>query len=122
MTWSGPENAPVAEVPDLVGLLVRAARRVAWEAGLVIVAADPDGPPLAASTWPGTWVVTAQRPEPGTTMRYRGSVVVAFEQWPPGDESGDREPLPPEPPPGLKAETVAEAEAEADPDGAVGSP
>lgn len=101
MTWSGPENAAAVKVPDLVGLLVRAAREVAWDAGLVIASADPDGPPLAALTWPGTWVVTAQHPEPGSMMRYRGSVVVDFETRPPGGESGDREPLRPVPPPAM---------------------
>lgn len=113
MSWSGPENVAEAVVPDLVGMLVADARKSAWAVGLVAVAADPDGPPLGALTWPGTWIVTAQRPQPGTVLHYRGSVVVDFEKWSPGDESGDREPLQPTEPPGaLHAERDPEESGE----------
>jgi len=66
---------------------------------VVIAAEDPDGPPLGSLTWPGVWVVTAQRPAPGAILRRRGSVVVDFEQASPGDEAGDQEPRSPLPPP-----------------------
>lgn len=80
MSWTGPSTADEVTVPDIVGLTVTHARKVAWQAGVVIAAADPDGPPLRALTWPGVWVVTAQHPAPGSRMRRRGSLVVEFEQ------------------------------------------
>jgi hypothetical protein len=98
MTWNGPANADEVTVPNVVGLTVTVARQVALEAGVVIVAEDPDGPPLGALTWPGVWVVTAQRPAPGTVIRNLGSVVVEFQEWSGGDAAGDREPRRPLPP------------------------
>ena len=50
MAWMGPSSADEVTVPDIVGLIVTRAREVAWEAGLVIAAADPDGPPVRALT------------------------------------------------------------------------
>jgi hypothetical protein len=97
MTWIGPAGAEEVEVPDLIGLIVSVARIVARDTGLVIAAADPDGPPLAALTWPGAWVVVSQRPPPGATLRRNGTVVVDCQQWPPSDEVGDREPRRPLP-------------------------
>ena len=76
MTWLGPEGAAPVEVPDVVGLEVSAARKLAWKAGVVLVAMDPDGPPLRALTWPGEWTVTAQSLPPGSAMRFRGSLAV----------------------------------------------
>ena len=96
--WIGPSNAEEVKVPNLVGLTVSAARKFAGDAGVVIAAEDPDGPPLSALTWPGVWVVTAQRPAAGAVLRRLGSVVVEFEQASPGDEAGDREPRLPLPP------------------------
>ncbi|MDH6576618.1 PASTA domain-containing protein [Kitasatospora sp. MAP5-34] len=96
MSWMGPSTADEVTVPDIVGLIVTDARKVAWEAGVVIAAADPDGPPVRALTWPGVWVVTAQTPAPGSRMRRRGSLVIEFRKVP-GGEAGDREPRPPSP-------------------------
>ncbi|MGW2643114.1 PASTA domain-containing protein [Streptomyces sp. NPDC001348] len=110
MTWMGPGNADEVTVPDLVGLIVTHARDVAWAAGLVIAADDPDGPPVRALTWPGVWVVTAQRPAPGSRMRRRGSLVVEFKELP-DDGAGDREPR--RPPPELNV-LAAEPAPEAD--------
>jgi hypothetical protein len=87
MTWLGPESAAPVTVPDVVGLEVSAARKVAWEAGVVLVAADPDGPPLGALTWPGVWTVTAQSLAPGSPMRYRGSLAVEYRPGGPTDGS-----------------------------------
>ena len=98
MTWIGPSSADEVRVPSLVGLTVSAARKLAWDAGVVVAAEDPDGPPLGALTWPGVWVVTAQRPAPGSVMRRRGSVVVDFRKGLPGDGAGDHEPRLPLPP------------------------
>jgi hypothetical protein len=98
MTWIGPSSADEVRVPSLVGLTVPAARKVAWDAGVVVAAEDPDGPPLGALTWPGVWVVTAQHPAPGSVMRRRGSVIVDFRKGPPGDETRDHEPRWPLPP------------------------
>ena len=49
-------------MPVLVGLAVPVAREVGHAAAVVVVAADLDGPPLAALTWPGVHVVTSQDP------------------------------------------------------------
>ncbi|WP_042800729.1 PASTA domain-containing protein [Streptomyces sp. C] len=85
MSWTGPSTADEVTVPDVVGLFVTQARKVAWEAGVVIAAADPDGPPVAALTWPGVWVVTAQTPGPGARMRRFGSLVIEFRKVADGD-------------------------------------
>lgn len=98
MTWIGPSNADEVTVPNVVGLTVWDARRVASEAGVVVTAEDPDGPPLGALTWPGVWVVIAQRPAPGSVLQRWGSVVVEFQKWSGGDDAGDREPRQPLPP------------------------
>ncbi|MER5450316.1 PASTA domain-containing protein [Streptomyces sp. NPDC002766] len=109
MTWIGPSNADEVTVPDVVGLIVTQARAVAWQAGLVVAADDPDGPPVGALTWPGVWVVTAQHPAPGSRMRRRGSLVIYFKELP-GGNAGDREPRRPLPyPDGLTAELDPEA-------------
>lgn len=79
MTWEGPEHGERVTVPDVVGLEMRTARKKGNEAGVALGASDPDGPPLGALTWPGRYVVTAQRPAPGTVIRRWGTVVVEFE-------------------------------------------
>lgn len=126
MTWLGPESARSVVVPDVVGLEVSIARKVAWEAGVVLAAADPDGPSLRALTWPGEWTVTGQDLEPGSVMRYRGSLVIRFRPGRPsdgptdtppspggtGDESGDREPRMPKPSPGTLGAERDELEAD----------
>jgi hypothetical protein len=89
MTWMGPETAAPVVVPDVVGLEVTAARKVAWEAGVVLVATDPDGPPLAALTWPGVWTVTTQSLVPGSAMRKRGSLAVECRPGGPSGGSSD---------------------------------
>jgi hypothetical protein len=90
--WIGPSSAEEVTVPHLVGLTVATARKVAWDAGVVIAAEDPDGPPLGALTWPGVWIVTGQRPPAGAVLRRQGSVVVDFEQTSAGGEGGYQEP------------------------------
>lgn len=109
MTWIGPDSAASVVVPDVVGQEVSYARKLAWDAGVVLVAADPDGPPLGALTWPGQWTVTAQSRAPGSAMRYRGSLAIEYRPGgpvagsrgdSPGEESGDREPRRPKPSPG----------------------
>ncbi|MGW6707354.1 PASTA domain-containing protein [Streptomyces sp. NPDC054956] len=90
----GPSTADEVTVPDVVGLAVTEARKVAWDAGVVISAADPDGPPLGALTWPGVWVVTAQHPAPGSRMRRRGSLAIEFEEVPGGEPGPPRPPSP----------------------------
>jgi hypothetical protein len=88
-------SAEPVVVPDLVGLAVEEARRVATEAGVVAASGDPDGPPLAALTWPGRFVVTAQQPPPGTSALRWDSVVVVVR--PDEGGAGDREPRRPRP-------------------------
>jgi hypothetical protein len=101
MAGSGRGRAadPVV-VPDLVGLTVEEARQVATGAGVVPASADPDGPPLAALTWPGRFVVTGQEPQAGTVLLRWDSVVV--EVRPDDGRAGDRVPRKP-PPAGLEA-------------------
>ena len=83
--WADP-----VVVPALVGLTVDDARRVATARGVVPASADADGPPLAALTWPGRYVVTAQEPGPGAVLHRWDSVVVRVRR----DDGGaaDREP------------------------------
>jgi PASTA domain len=76
----------LADVPDLVGMFVREARSVGHRAGVVVTSADLDGPPLGTLTWPGTWVVTAQRPSAGTRLARWDTVVIEFEEVP-GEEA-----------------------------------
>jgi hypothetical protein len=77
--------ASLTDVPDLVGMVVREARTVGHRAGVVVTSADLDGPPLGALTWPGTWVVTAQRPAAGTRLTRWDTVVIEFEEIPGGE-------------------------------------
>ena len=91
------------EMPQLVGMVVADARRTGREAGLVVVSADIDGPPLGGLTWPGIWIVTAQRPAPGTWLSRWDNVVIEFEELRGGDGAGDREPRMPLPDPGALA-------------------
>ncbi len=93
------------EVPQLVGMVVADARQAGHQAGLVVVSADIDGPPLGGLTWPGTWIVTAQRPAPGTWMSRWDNVVIEFTELRGGEGAGDREPrTPPADPGALVAE------------------
>ena len=84
-------------VPDLVGLPVSEAREVGHEAA-VVVAADVDGPPLGALTWPGVWIVTAQDPGSYARVRRWDNVRIMFRRAD-GDEAGDRQPRLPSPSP-----------------------
>lgn len=92
----GPASEEATEVPDVVGLTVSAAYQVATDHGLKLAAADPDGPPLSALTWPGVWLITDQQPAAGAVLRRRGSMVVGFVRAP-DDLAGDREPRRPLP-------------------------
>ena len=84
-------------VPHVVGLPVAEARRIAENAGVVLAQPDPDGPPLAALTWPGDFEVAAQRPAAGAVLRRWDSVVV--DVVPAGGTAGVREPRRPLPDP-----------------------
>jgi hypothetical protein len=99
------------EVPNLVGMIVADARRKGHETGLVVVSADPDGPPLGGLTWPGTWIVTAQHPAPVVRLNRWDNVVIEFEELRGGEGAGDREPRIPLPDPeALAAELEPPAE------------
>ena len=103
MARGGPGGVGQVEVPDLIGMVMVQARRKGHEAGLVVVSADPDGPPLGGLTWPGTWLVTAQHPAPGARISRWGNLVIEFEERRGGDGAGDREPRSPLPGPGALA-------------------
>jgi len=65
-------------VPDLAGMIVADTRQKGHEAGLVVISADPGGPPLGGLTWPGIWIVTAQHPVAGTWLNRWDNVVIEF--------------------------------------------
>jgi hypothetical protein len=94
----GGQRAPdEVQVPLLLGMAVRQARTTGHQAGVVVVSADIDGPPLGSLTWPGVWIVTAQRPAAGAWVQRWENVVIEFEELPGGEAAGDREPLDPRP-------------------------
>ncbi|MYS23718.1 PASTA domain-containing protein [Streptomyces sp. DvalAA-14] len=98
-------HADVVIVPDVVGKTVAEASGIAHEAGLSLAQPDPDGPPLAALTWPGVWLVTEQDPSPGTELYRWDSVRVRFRGAGADGSAGVREPRRPAPDPeGLAAE------------------
>lgn len=84
-------------VPAVVGLHLRDADRVAYNAGLKLARPDPDGPPLAALTWSDDFWVTKQIPPPGTRMWRWDSLVIEWSAQP-GGAAGVREPRRPGPP------------------------
>jgi hypothetical protein len=99
-------RASQAEVPQLVGMSVADARQAGHQAGLVVVSANVDGPPLGGLTWPGIWIVTAQHPAPGTWLPRWDNVVIEFEELRGGEGAGDREPRIPLPDPGVLAVAI----------------
>lgn len=87
---------PPAEVvaPDVVGLTMRDAHRVALAAHVALAQPDPDGPPLSARTWRQPAILLSQDPPPGTPVPRYASVVAT---WTP-EGTGVREPRRPVPP------------------------
>jgi hypothetical protein len=100
MPHGSSREAGQVMVPMLVGMTVADARQAGHQARLVVVSADVDGPPLRALTWPGTWIVTTQRPAAGTWLPGGENVVIEFRELPGGEAAGDREPRTPLPDPG----------------------
>ena len=88
-------RANLAVVPDVVGLSFDDARAVLFQAHLVAVGPDPDGPPLAALGWPNG-VVVEQDPRPGAVLPPGAPVTVWLDR---GGGAGDREPRRPKPSP-----------------------
>lgn len=80
-------------------MVVAEAVEVGLQAGVVVTSAELDGPPLAALTWPGLWLVESQNPKPGTAVDAGSVVRVTFRSGG-GDEAGVREPRLPSPDPG----------------------
>jgi beta-lactam-binding protein with PASTA domain len=83
------EDADWVTVPSLIAMMVSEARSAGQHNGVVVTSADPDGPPLGALTWPGTWIVIAQRPVAGTRVARWSTVVVEFEERRGGSGAGD---------------------------------
>ena len=77
-----PPAGAWATVPSLVGMTVHEARRVGHSSGVVVTSADADGPPLGALTWPGTWIVIAQRPVAGARVARWSMVAIEFKELP----------------------------------------
>lgn len=75
-----------------MGMVVAEAVEVGREAGVVVVASDVDGPPLAALTWPGVWLVVSQIPAPGVQVETGASVTVGFRDAG-GEDAPDRIPV-----------------------------
>ena len=75
----------IVTVPDVMGLPMEEARKVASAAGVVLTQPDADGPPLAALTWPGDFLVTGQTPGVGTRLWRWDSVVVSWRAMNGGD-------------------------------------
>jgi len=84
-------------VPVLVGLTVPAARAVYADIRIVPISRTPDGPGLAAQTWPGRWVVTVQDPEPGVEVAPGDTVIIDFIEDGPANADVMARLLPPKP-------------------------
>jgi hypothetical protein len=97
-------------VPNVLGMLVDDARRVAQAAGVVLAQPDPDGPPLSGLTWRLSVFVHSQAPQAGSVVRRHESVVVT---WGP-DENGVREPRRPHPKAMTGFEEASDAHGELD--------
>jgi hypothetical protein len=97
MTAESWRCTDVVVVPDVVGLHVREAARFAHDAGLTLAQPDPDGPPLAALTWPDDYWITTQHPAAGTRLWRWDPLVVEWSSQP-GHKAGVREPRRPRPP------------------------
>jgi hypothetical protein len=82
-------------VPNVIGMSWEDARKALHERGLVGIGPDPDGPPLAALTWPDG-VVTDQSPESGAKVPPGSAVTLWTDR---GGGSGVREPRRPKPDP-----------------------
>jgi hypothetical protein len=100
MTRESWRRTEPVEVPDVVGLAVSVATQVAYDAGLKLAQPDPDGPPLAALTWPGDFLVTGQSPPPGARLWRWDPLVVSWAAADRGGPAGVREPRLPRTPPG----------------------
>lgn len=104
METAPPGGADPVVVPQFVGLSVHEARQLALSAHVVLTSGRPDGPPLGALTWPGRWVVTAQRPKAREEVPSGSWVVIDFiNLGGGGGGAGDREPRAPAPPAGALA-------------------
>ena len=97
-SWRHTESVTV---PSVLGLHIRDAEQVAYQAGLKLAQPDPDGPPLAALTWPDDYWITGQTPPAGTKLWRWDPLVVDWSPVPGGDGPNVREPLRPTPTPRL---------------------
>ena len=89
-------SADRVTVPDVVGLPFHVGRDVAADAGVALANRDPDGPPIAALTWPGVFYITSQSPAAGSTVYRWDSVGV--ETAPFGEAQSEAERSAPTPP------------------------
>ncbi|GAB3487297.1 PASTA domain-containing protein [Flexivirga lutea] len=96
MSRDSSRYANIVEVPDVVGLHVRDAARVAHVAGLKLAQPDPDGPPMTALTWPDDYWITEQQPPAGSSSRRWDPLVVHWSASP--GQAGVREPRRPSAP------------------------
>ncbi|HXB48657.1 MAG TPA: PASTA domain-containing protein [Streptosporangiaceae bacterium] len=81
MDAESPDAAWVT-VPSLIAMTVSEARSKGQHSGVVVTSADADGPPLGALTWPGTWIVIAQRPVAGARVARWSMVAIEFKELP----------------------------------------
>lgn len=83
-------------MPNVIGLHVRDAQRVASDAGVKLAQPNQDGPPLSALTWPQDFWITKQTPPPGARLWKWDSVIVDW-TGSRGEVVGVREPRRPVP-------------------------
>lgn len=96
--------ARLVTVPDVVGLPFHIGRDRAADAGVVLANPDPDGPPIGALAWPGSYYITRQNPPPGTRLHEWDSVAVEVTKH--GD-GPDRAPVLPRPAPSAGGASAA---------------
>lgn len=77
----GERSADRVTVPDVVGMPFHVGLDVANEAGVKLANPDPDGPPIAALTWPGLFYITSQSPAAGSIVHRWDSVAVETVPW-----------------------------------------
>ena len=81
----------IVTVPDVVSLPFHVGRDLAAGAGVTLANPDPDGPPIAALTWPGLFYITSQSPPPGAQVEQLDSVVIEVEEYRGDDDALTRD-------------------------------
>ena len=67
--------------PDVVGMVFHVARDLVEELGLALANPDPDGAPIGAIAWPGTFYIATQAPAAGAPIRSGESIAVTVVKY-----------------------------------------